>query len=234
MTGRPESSLGCRSHQRGSLTSVARRPNGKALSPPAGPPQEAGVFEHAGPGLSCAPPTRHQLSAAACEAVAGLGEGRHVKTRCPLGQRLPGQWVPLKSGLRIPSVGRPPCGLCPLGPGGPSSSEPEAPRPFCEVLQAERAGFLIRRYRKDIGLGATPPPGRSCPPVTPALNGLVWGGQAPQSGRGSLSASCQDVPVTLAGEEHAVLGSPGCFFVSGQRWWTVVLATGPLPPKGVP
>lgn len=72
------------------------------------------------------------------------------------------------------------------------------------------------------------------PPATPTLSGLVWGGQAQQSGRGALSASRQDVPVTLAGEEHAVLGAPGCFFVSGQRWWTVVLATSPLPPKIVP
>lgn len=49
------------------------------------------------------------------------------------------------------------------------------------------------------------------------------------SGPGPPSVSCQDVPVTLVGKEHPVLGSPGCPFVHRQRWGAVVLATGPFP-----
>lgn len=51
------------------------------------------------------------------------------------------------------------------------------------------------------------------------------------SGHGSPSASCQDVPVTLVGKEHAVLGFPGCPFVPRQRWGAVALETSPFPLK---
>lgn len=59
----------------------------------------------------------------------------------------------------------------------------------------------------------------------------MWGGQAWRLWPGSASASCQDVPVTLAARERAVLGSLGCPFVPWWRWGAVVLATGPFPLK---
>lgn len=59
----------------------------------------------------------------------------------------------------------------------------------------------------------------------------MWGGQAWRLWPGPASASCQDVPVTLAARERAVLGSLGCPFVPRWRWGAVVLATGRFPLK---
>lgn len=69
--------------------------------------------------------------------------------------------------------------------------------------------------------------------LTAATHGAALSGVAGPSslGNGPPSASCLDVPVTLAGKEHAVLGSPGCPFVPRQRWGAVALATSPFPLK---
>lgn len=106
----------------------------------------------------------------------------------------------------------------------------DIPWPFCEVLPAERTDFLVRMYRKDRCLGAADQePDPSGPATAPTLSGPVWDGQAQRLWPSPLRASCQDVPVTLAGKEHTVLGSAGCPFVPRRRWGAVVLATSPFP-----
>lgn len=213
-------------------------------------PQEAGGLLTCRPWPVPAPPHPALVAPAARCPVRGLGEGSCSQSHCPLGRPLPGRdgvgwgvgshWVPPARGCRARGAGSSKSSTWPLSPSilvahPARSPTAEASWPFCEVLQAEPADFLVRMYWKDRGLWAAdqePDPSGPQPfhPSAPILSGLVSGGQAQRLWPSPPSASCQDV--TLSGKEHAVLGSPGLPFVPGKRRGLLSWQPAPPPPNG--
>lgn len=187
------------------------------------------------------PPWWRQLPAAPCVA---WGRGAAPRATVPwagpsragVGWGVGSHWVPPAPGCRARGAGSSKASTWPLSPSilvahPAQSPTSEASWPFCEVLQAEPADFLVRMYWKDRGLRAAdqePDPSGPQPfhPSAPILSGLVSGGQAQRLWPSPPSASCQDV--TLSGKEHAVLGSPGLPFVPGKR--RGLLSWQPAPP----